>query len=126
MKTKIISTILLLNLTACTNKNPAPKYLACYALEPLAKQKCTAKLARKYIPTNLQKDSEYTKNFQFKQEKLGFKQFLQQAGKTCNNINDGPEFDPKEDAYLVKCDEQNQYYLVFDYEGERWRGKLIE
>jgi len=120
MKTKLIRTTLLLNLIACTNKNPALEYLACYALNPIAKQKCTDKLAKKYIPTKLQKDTEYKKNFQFKQEKLGFQQFIQKAGKTCKNINNGPEFDQKEGAYLVKCDEQNQYYLMFDYEDEVW------
>ncbi len=42
-----------------------------------------------------------SQNFQFAQEKQGFKEFLQENKLPCASINEGPEFDKKAAAYLV-------------------------
>ena len=61
---------------SCKKENKAEQYLACYALEPSLKQICVGKLAKQYIAENLWQDTTYVKSFQYKSEKLGFKQFL--------------------------------------------------
>lgn len=120
MKTKITTILLLFSLSACNKEeNVASQYLLCYALDPFTKKECTVKLAKKYITEDLQHDQNHVQNFQFSQEKQGFKEFLQENKLPCVSINDGPEFDKKAVAYLVQCD-KHKYYMRFDYEDRRW------
>lgn len=95
-------------------------YLACYALEPTAKQNCTTKLAMKYIVETERHNENYLQNFQFESEKSGFKEFLNHQGLPCEAVNEGPVFIQEKQAYLVKCNPQLQYFMKFDYDIKQW------
>jgi hypothetical protein len=81
------------------------KYLACYALNPVAKRECLNSLV-------------------FEAEKLGFKQFLNNLNLTCAGIENGPEFIEEKKAYLILCSPNHQYFMQFNYDTFEW--KLIE
>jgi hypothetical protein len=81
------------------------KYLACYALNPAAKQECLNSLA-------------------FEAEKLGFKQFINNLNLPCAGIENGPEFIEEKKAYLILCSPNHQYFMQFNYDTFEW--KLIE
>ncbi len=123
-KSKLVTALFLLS--ACASgktehsipitSSCAKEYLACYALDKLAKKKCTDKLAKKYTiagKTDIQK-------FQFEAEKIGFKNFLNEKGKLCESIDNGPEFVKSENAYIVWCKPSQLYFMQFDYDKKQW------
>ena len=61
--------------------------------------------------------------FQYEAEKLGFKHFLNDAGKNCNSVNYDPEYDHEQEAYLVKYADDISYHMQFDYQNKLWRLK---
>ena len=100
------------------------RYLACYALHPADKQECVGALAQKYLTKEQQQDKTYTEEFQFESEKLGFRNFINNQDLPCDSINDSPMFVEENQAYLVKCKPNHQYFIQFNYSTKEW--KLIE
>ncbi|GAB4164721.1 MAG: hypothetical protein Tsb006_4340 [Rickettsiaceae bacterium] len=84
-------------------------------MDATAKKRCITKLAEKYLTGVVSKDKAYIQAFQYEAEKLGFKQFLNKQGMPCQAIDDGPKFDQKVKAYVVKCKPAHQYLVRFDY-----------
>ena len=99
------------------------KYLACYALDKSSKPQCLKPLNKEYIAVRWQNNKPYTDNFRYTAEKLGFKTFLHSQNLPCNDISDGPQYDPKKSAYLVKCQPEHSYLMQFDYEINKWNLK---
>jgi len=118
MRNKVILIILAFILVACQKENKAAQYLACYALEPSSKQICVQKLAEKYIT------EDKRLNEQYKYEKLGFKEFLNQQNLACNHIKEGVLYDSKKQAYRIKCQSGHEYFMKFDYEIKSWNIEL--
>ena len=81
------------------------KYLACYALSPEAKKQCLEEL-------------------QFIAEKEGFREFINNSGLPCDAVEESPKFVETEQAYLVKCEPNLQYWMQFNYKTHQW--KLIK
>lgn len=96
-------------------------YLDCYALDKGGKATCVDKLNKKYILKRFWDNPDYLVSFQYAAEKLGFKHFLNDAGKSCDAINKGPIFDDQEQRYIVKCESDKVYLMRFDYETNQWQ-----
>ena len=120
VKNKITTIILSSILASCQAENNAQQYLDCYALEPTAKQICVSKLTKKYIAKNLQQDVAYVQEFQYKHEKSGFKQFLNKRKLPCNKINQGVLYNDEKQAYEIKCEPAQEYFMRFDSEKKKW------
>ena len=135
-KLTIISAILL-SLAACDGDNSKTRdgavdtkyfqkhvhkhYLDCYALDEDSKAACVDRLNEKYILKRFWDNPDYLVSFQYQAEKLGFKHFINDAGKPCDAINEGPIFDDQEQRYIVKCKGENIYYMRFNYETTQWQ-----
>ena len=96
-------------------------YLDCYALDEDSKATCVDKLNEKYILKRFWDNPDYLVSFQYQAEKLGFKHFINDAGKPCDVINEGPIFDDKEQRYIVKCESGKTYLMHFDYDKKEWQ-----
>ena len=96
-------------------------YLQCYALRDLDKKDC--KRAAKKLTTDRQGAItwEYILPFDYEVERLGFKAFLQDAGKKCSGVDKGPKFNSDSKAYDVLCTDGNQYGMRFDYKESMWK-----
>jgi hypothetical protein len=75
----------------------------------------------KYVKSNRRIDKKYTESFKFESEKLGFKNFLNSQNFLYESISEGPEFIQVKDAYLVKCQPDNKYFMQFDYNNKEWK-----
>lgn len=95
------------------------EYLQCYALQPKNKKQCVFQLNKKYLKKH-SSDQEYRLSFQYEAEKLGFKHFLTRKKLRCNDIKDGPNYENKHQAYLVKCGSNQNYLMQFDYYNKEW------
>jgi collagenase-like PrtC family protease len=130
--------VLIISLTSCDYENKSSKlqgrndakaavaqvhknYLKCYALNDVNKSKCTNELMIKYIKSNKQIDKKYTEAFRFESKKLGFKNFLNSQNLPCESINEGHEFVEMKGAYLVRCQQDNNYFMQFNYENIEWK-----
>lgn len=102
------------------NKEVHLAYLQCYALRDIAKKDC--KREAKKLSKNRQeaKTWEYILPFDHEAERLGFKAFLQNKGKACAGIDQGPKYNDKISAYDVACTDGSQYRMRFDYEKDQW------
>ena len=98
------------------------EYFNCYPLNKSDKKQCIQELNKKYLKEHLS-DIVYLTSFQYEAEKLGFKHFLNGVDKECESVNYGPEYDHKEEAYLVKCMDDKIYYMEFDYQNRLWKLK---
>lgn len=78
-------------------------------------------LNKKYILKKFCDNPEYLINFQYEAERLGFKYFINDVGKSCDSINKGPEFDQQEQRYIVKCEGDKTYLMRFNYETREWK-----
>jgi hypothetical protein len=109
IKNKTLLAALSLIIIACASKSDKPeihaKYLACYALDPQAKQQCLESL-------------------QYELEKQGFKIFINNLGLPCDKVEEGPEFMEEKQAYLIKCQPAYEYLMLFNYDTKEW--KLIK
>lgn len=99
-------------------------YLQCYALRDIDKKDC--KREAKTLTTDRQTAVtwDYILPFDYEAERLGFKAFLNNAGKKCAGINEGPKFNQAIKAYDVHCTDGNQYGMRFDSEKLEW--ELVE
>lgn len=95
------------------------KYLSCYPLHSETKKQCVKELNQRYLKKHLS-NNEYVESFRYESEKLGFKNFIISQGLPCENIEDGPEYDDANRAYLVKCGNDSNYYMRFDYKANSW------
>jgi len=88
-------------------------YMNCYALQPSQKQKCLQKISK-----------SATKEYIYKAERLGFAEFLRGHKKPCKSISSGVLFNEQKQAYKAVCDDQNSYFLHFNYKNNSW--KIVE
>lgn len=95
-------------------------YLQCYALRDIDKKDC--KRAAKRLTTDRQDAVtwDYILPFEYEAERLGFRTFLQEAGKSCDGVHQGPKYNKETNAYDVICTDDNQYRMRFDYEKAEW------
>lgn len=144
LATTIFATTALLSLTSCGREEPDRttaygkakydvsvmtheihlEYLNCYPLAPSQKKACTEKVSDKWLKPKFEREyNKYSKTFQHEAERLGFKYFLNGKGFVCDKVLQSPIFDNKEDAYLVICSSDKQYYMQFDYDNQQWNMK---
>ncbi|MGC0371856.1 MAG: hypothetical protein DGJ47_000557 [Rickettsiaceae bacterium] len=97
------------------------EYLQCYALNENDKSLCTAPLNRKHINPDWRHNEFYARKFRFYMEKLGFYNLTLKNGLKCDYVNEAPLFSEQENAYLLKCNSQQNYFLRFDYKQKRWK-----
>ena len=121
MRNKVIIIFVVLILASCKQKDAAEEYLGCYALKPSVKQKCVDKLAEKYISEKHKENKLYTQSFQYEQEKLGFKHFLNKQNLPCDYIDEGVLYSNERKVYIVKCNPDHKYYMKFNYDNKVWR-----
>ncbi len=95
------------------------KYLNCYPLHQEDKKQCVKALNNEYIKKN-KSNKEYVQSFAFEAEKLGFKNFLEAKKLECKKIKYGPEYDDEQKAYLVKCGDETNYLMQFNYKTKTW------
>lgn len=99
-------------------------YLQCYALSHEKKAQCVDYLRQKYLTPSSVKDNafdqDFIKGFQFESEKLGFKNFILQAGNNCSGVRHGPEFDESKQAHLLECLHGREYWVKFDPKSKSW------
>ena len=100
------------------------KYLNNYALDHRSKAKELEHLAQSYVPKKWQQNEEYVQEFGYECEKLGFKEFLQKQKLPCETLTQSPIFDHKLGAYVVKCEPEGSYNMLFDYDKKQWNVKL--
>ena len=100
-------------------------YLQCYGLPQSDKKSCRRKAAKL---TQIGRDTantwDYILPFDYEAERLGFKAFLNDAGKKCAGVDQGPQFNEATKAYDVHCTDGNQYGMRFDSEKSEW--ELVE
>jgi hypothetical protein len=96
------------------------KYLSCYALTDHQKELCHKKISKKYNHFEGYSSWHYIVSYIHESEKLGFKNFLNNKGKDCNQITKGPIFKSEEKGYSVKCDDGNSYKMRFNYKSSEW------
>ncbi len=95
-------------------------YLQCYALSYHEKNNCLGKLIPKYVRSQFVEESSYTAHFQYESEKLGFVNFINQHGLSCDAIKDGPVMVPDTETYLAKCANGDIYLFRFHYDQKKW------
>lgn len=96
-------------------------YLQCYGLPQSDKKSCRRKAA------DLTQNGRDTANtwdfilpFDYEAERLGFKAFLNDAGKQCADVDQGPQFNEATKAYDVHCTDGKQYGMRFDSGTSEW------
>ncbi len=110
---------------AVTDARRQPKvvhmeYLQCYALEKLDKDFCQRAIRKNINGVKEAASWEYIIPFNYEAEKLGFAAFLQDKGKKCASINEGPEFVRDKKAYAVKCAGGKNYSMRYNSENQKW------
>ncbi len=142
MKKILTTTIISLSLTACSSlgqteitalkqagindaRNAGKElhlaFLQCYALQEVDKKNCQ-RMAGSNNPSYAAAVTwDYIRPFRYEAEKLGFKAFLNDQGKTCKAINDGPMYDADQKAYAVNCTSGQTYYMRFDTKEVAWQ-----
>ncbi|MCH2546571.1 MAG: hypothetical protein MK052_03020 [Alphaproteobacteria bacterium] len=96
-------------------------YLQCYGLNQSDKKSCRRKAAQ--LATSGRKDAstwDYILPFDYEAERLGFKAFLQDQGKKCASVNEGPKYNTDSNVYDVICTDGNQYQMRFDGSASAW------
>jgi hypothetical protein len=96
-------------------------YLQCYALRDIDKKDCKRKA--KNLAKNRQdaRTWEYILPFDYEAERLGFKAFLQNKGKSCSGVDQGPKYNKERNAYDVICTDGKQYGMRFDSKKTEWK-----
>lgn len=96
-------------------------YLQCYGLNQSDKKSCRRKAAQ--LATSGRNDAstwDYILPFDYEAERLGFKAFLKDAGKSCAGVDQGPQYNKEANAYDVICTDGNQYQMRFDGSASAW------
>ena len=141
MKKILLSTVTCLTLTACVgfgktetailksaainDARQAPKelhqaFLKCYALKDVDKKRCQRTAGETNQRYKDASNWEYILPFRYEAERIGFKEFLNEKGKTCSELNKGPKFDSKLKVYVVECSNDNQYHMRWDSQESAW------
>lgn len=98
---------------AITDARKQPKeihlaYLQCYALRDIDKDNCKQKIKWTIEGRKDASTWEYILPFDYAVERLGFKAFLKDQGKTCSGVEQGPKYNSKIKAYDVFCKDGSQ------------------
>ncbi|MGC0371380.1 MAG: hypothetical protein DGJ47_000069 [Rickettsiaceae bacterium] len=97
------------------------EYLQCYALNENDKSLCATPLVQKYINPRWRFNELYIRKFRFYMEGQGFYNFALRKGLKCDYVNEAPLFSKPENAYLLKCSPEQNYFLQFDYKQKHWK-----
>lgn len=95
-------------------------FLQCYALPNMDKKNCQRDAGnsnRKYADAVTW---DYILPFRYEAEKLGFTAYLNDHGKSCKTINDGPVFDTERKSYVVHCASGETYHMHFNSRENAW------
>lgn len=96
-------------------------YLQCYGLNQHDKKSCRRKASRLATPDRSNANTwEFILPFDYESERLGFKAFLNDAGKSCSGVNQGPKYNKETNAYDVICTDSNQYRMRFNSAKGKW------
>lgn len=95
-------------------------YLQCYALRDVDKDSCKRKVKSEIEGRKDASTWEYILPFDYEVERLGFRAFLRDHGKTCADIDKGPQFNSDTKAYDVICTDGHRYAMRFDYKNVQW------
>ena len=95
-------------------------YLQCYALRDIDKKDCKREVKKLTKDRQTAVTWDYILPFDYEAERLGFKAFLQNAGKKCAGVNEGPQYNKETNAYDVICTDGNQYQMRFDSKKSEW------
>ena len=141
MKKILVTTIASLSLAACStlgeteisalkqagindarqaDTNMHLAFLQCYALQEVDKKFCQREAGGVNENYKHAITWDYIRPFRYEAERLGFKAFLNQQGKSCDNVNEGPQYQQKNRTYQVNCTNGNQYSMRFDYRESQW------
>ena len=97
------------------------EYLQCYALNENDKSLCATPLVQKYINPRWRVNELYIREFRFHMERRGFYNLALKNNLKCDYVNEAPLFSKHQNAYLLKCGPQQNYFLQFDYDLKAWK-----
>ncbi|MBN66538.1 MAG: hypothetical protein CMM94_03100 [Rickettsiales bacterium] len=95
-------------------------YLQCYGLSDSDKKSCRRSAKHTIEGRKSAVTWDYILPFDYEAERLGFKAFLQDQGKKCAGVNEGPKYNTDSNAYDVICTDGNQYQMRFDGSASTW------
>ncbi len=97
-------------------------YLQCYGLPKSDKKSCRRKAA---ALTENGRDSANTWDYilphDYEAERLGFKAFLEDAGKRCARVDQGPQYNEERKGYVVQCTDGGSYLMGYDRGKNAWQ-----
>ena len=96
-------------------------YLQCQALRDYDKDSCKQKIKWTIDGRKDASTWEYILPFDYEVERLGFKAFLRDQGKTCSGVEQGPKYNSEIKAYDVLCKDGGQYAMRFDSAIGKWK-----
>lgn len=95
-------------------------YLRCYPLPKLQKEQCR-RIVGEHHPQRAEATSwDYIRPFDHEAERQGFRHFLNERGKPCDGVNEGPVYDETEKGWQVRCTGGEQHLMRFDAETGSW------
>ncbi|MCH2547394.1 MAG: hypothetical protein MK052_07285 [Alphaproteobacteria bacterium] len=99
-------------------------FLKCYALPSNDKDNCQRIVGKNHARYEGASSWDYIRPFRYEAERMGFKAFLNDQGKLCNAVNEGPRYDENIKAFQVQCSSGEHYAMQFDRKEMQW--KLVE
>ncbi len=99
-------------------------FLQCYALPSSDKDNCQRMVGKKHARYEGASSWDYIRPFRHESERLGFYSFLNDQGKSCDAVSEGPRYDKETNAFDVRCDSGEHYAMRFDRKAMQWQ--LVE
>ena len=95
-------------------------FLQCYGLWNNEKDKCQRIVGKQHARYDAASSWDYIRPFRHEAERLGFKHFLNEKGKRCERVDEGPQYNDDQGAYIVNCTSGEQYTMQFNREALTW------
>lgn len=116
----------ILQSTAIDDAKKAPRelhlgYLNCYALPEVDKKSCRRRVGHSHERRAGASSWDYILPFDYEPERLGFAVFIRDKGKSCDRVDEGPRYNEKQKAYVVKCVGGQSYLMRFDRDKAEWQ-----
>ncbi len=96
-------------------------YMHCYALPEVDKKSCRRRVGHSHERRAGASSWDYILPFDYESERLGFAAFIRDKGKSCDRVDEGPRYDKKHRAYIVECNNGDQYRMRFDRKESMWQ-----
>ncbi len=99
-------------------------FLKCYALPSSDKDNCQRMVGKNHVRYEAASSWDYIRPFRYESERLGFHAFLNDHGKSCKAVSEGPRYNKETNVFDVRCDSGEHYAMQFDQKEMQWQ--LVE